>query len=275
MKTLYESILDDNIEDQYSPEKLSIDRFMRWIDKYIKGNIISPKVSYNDKEDLIDIDGYLKIPRKTALLPQGLKLGNVRAFDTEDRRYFDKGLLPKHVDVFNATYCYDRPKSQISINCTQAIISWTDVVHNINIEDPIYLKKLIPGVIGLTHIKASEIKNINIDSKYPVSIIWNDWGGNSNESNCNRIMEKNISNQEKKELILKKFPLKDIEKYWKNVEIIYYSSRLIISAFNGTSHILCRDKIDQIQNVMDPREFCLIKNGKEWDVLFSWQTRDN
>lgn len=275
MKTLYESILDDNIEDQYSPEKLNIDRFMRWNDKYIKGNIISPKVSYNNKENLIDIDGYLKIPRKTALLPQGLKLGNVKAFDTEDVRYFDKGLLPKHADVFNANYCFERPKSPVDINCTQAIISWTSVVHNINIEDPIYLEKLIPGVIGLAKIKTSEIKNININSKYPVSIIWDDWGGDSNESNCKRIMEKNISNQEKKELILKKFPLKDVEKYWKNVEIIYYSYRLMVSAFNSTSHILYRDKIDHIQNVMTPQEFCLIKNGKEWDVLFSWQTHNN
>lgn len=33
MKTLYESILDDNIEDQYSPKKLNVDRFMRWVDK--------------------------------------------------------------------------------------------------------------------------------------------------------------------------------------------------------------------------------------------------
>ena len=276
MKTLYESILDDNIEDQYSPEKLSIDRFMRWVDKYIKGhNIYLQKLSYNDKENLINIDGYLKIPRKTTLLPQGLKLGNVKAFETEDVRYFDKGLLPKHVDVFNANYCYERPKSSVDINCTQAVISWTSVVHNINIEDPIYLEKLIPGVIGLSHIKASEIKNININSKYPVAIIWDDWGGDNNESNCKRIMEKNISNQEKKELILKKFPLKDINKYWKDVEIIYYSSRHIISAFNQTSHILCRDKIDHIQNVMNPNEFCLIKNGKEWDVIFSWQTRYN
>ena len=106
MKTLYESILDDNIEDQYSPEKLNIDRFMRWVDKYIKGNVIPSKVSYNDKENLIDIDGYLKIPRETTLLPQGLKLGNVKAFDTEDVRYFDKGLLPKHADVFNANYWF-------------------------------------------------------------------------------------------------------------------------------------------------------------------------
>lgn len=76
-------------------------------------------------------------------------------------------------------------------------------------------------------------------------------------------------------MILKKFPLKDINKYWKDVEIIYYSSRHIISAFNQTSHILYRDKIDHIQIVMNPNEFCLIKNGKEWDVLFSWQTRYN
>lgn len=275
MKTLYESILDDNIEDQYSPEKLNIDRFMRWVDKYIKENIISPKVSYNDKENLINIDGCLKIPRKTTLLPQELKLGNVKMFDIEDVRYFDKGLLPKHVDVFNSNYCFERPKTPVNINCTQAIISWTSVVHNINIENPIYLKKLIPGVIGLANIKASEIKNININSKYPVSIIWDDSGMDGSKFDYKKIMEKNISNQEKKELILKKFPLKDIEKYWKNVEIIYYSYRLIVSAFNSTSHILCRDKIDHIQIVMTPQEFCLIKNGKEWDVLFSWQTRNN
>ena len=276
MKTLYESILDDNIEDQYTPEKLSIDRFMGWVNKYIKGNnIYLQKLSYNDKENLIDIDGCLSIPRKTTLLPQGLKLGNVKVFETEDVRYFDKGLLPKHVDVFNANYCFERPKSPVDINCTQAVISWTSVTHNINIEDPIYLERLIPGVIGLAKIKASDIKNININSKYPVSIIWDDWGGDSNESNCKRIMEKKISNQEKKELILKKFPLKDIEKYWGNVEIIYYSYRQMVTAFNGTSHILCRDKIDHIQNVMNPSEFCLIKNGKEWDVLFSWQIRYN
>ena len=277
MKTLYESILDDNIEDQYTPEKLNVDRFMRWVDKYIKGNIISPKISYNDKENLIDIDGYLKIPRKTALLPQGLKLGNVKAFDTEDVRYFDKGLLPKHVDVFNANYCFERPKSPVNINCTQAIIGWTSVVHNINIEDPIYLEKLIPGVIGLANMKASEIKNININSKHPVSIIWDgdDWSGDSNASNCKRIMEENISNQEKKELILKKFPLKDIEKYWKNVEFIYYTYRLMVSAFNSTSHILCKERINHIQNTMTPQEFCLVKKGKEWDVIFSWQTRNN
>jgi len=276
MKTLYESILDDNIEDQYSPEKLNVDRFMRWLSKYIKGNdMYLQKLSYNDKENLIDFNGYLKIPRKTVLLPQGLKLGNVKAFDTEDARYFDKDLLPKHADVFNANYCFERPKSSVNINCTQAIISWTSVVHNINIEDPIYLEKLIPGVIGLAKIKADDIKNINIKSKYPVAIIWDDWGGDSNESNCKRIMEKDISNQEKKELILKKFPLKDIEKYWKNVEFIYYTYRLMVSAFNSTSHILRKERINHIQNTMTPQEFCLVKNGKEWDVIFSWQTRNN
>ena len=78
MKTLYESILDDNIEDQYSPDQLLIKKTGEWLSKYIPRQNVSQRLLIND--GMVDIYGIIEIPKRTTLLPKGIKLGNVAYF---------------------------------------------------------------------------------------------------------------------------------------------------------------------------------------------------
>ena len=279
MKTLYESILDDNIEDQYSPDQLLIKKTVEWLNKYIPHQNILHRLSIND--GMVDMNGTIEIPKRTTLLPKGIKLGNVACFRLEDPRYFDRGLLPKHSDIFEAKYC-QRPKTDIIINCSQAIIGNSLSMDNnvtINIEDS-KMVKLLPGSIWFDSLPPStSIKHIKFNSNNkPVFILWESFTmieksiPNMLEdffTNLKYVLSKQQIKKLVKEEIFKRIKIDEINKYWPEVQTIWFT--------RGTGWMqdnIQRDMMNiannptKIQSLLRLHECCIFRKGNDWDVIY-------
>lgn len=272
MKTLYESILDDNIEDQYSPDQLLIKKTAEWLNKYIPHQNVLHRLSIND--GMVDMNGTIEIPKRTTLLPKGIKLGNVAYFCLEDPRYFDRGLLPKHSDIFEAKYCQS-PKTNIIINCSQAIIGNSLSMDNnvtINIEDS-KMVKLLPGSIWFNALPPStNIKHIKFNSNNkPVFILWESF--TMIEKSIPNMLEDFFTNlkyvlskQQIKKLvkgeIFKRINIDEINKYWPEVQTIWFTrgvDKFMMNIANDPT---------KIQSSLRLHECCIFRKGNDWDVIY-------
>lgn len=279
MKTLYESILDDNIEDQYSPDQLLIKKTEEWLSKYIPRQNVSQRLSIND--GMVDMNGVIEIPKRTVLPPKGVKFGNVAYFGLEDPRYFDKGLLPKHNDIFMAKHC-QHPKTDIIINCSQAVIGNSLSMANnvtINIEDS-KMVKLLPGSIWFNALPPStSIKHIKFNSNNkPVYIIWESFTmieksiPNMLEdffTNLKYVLSKQQIKKLVKEEIFKRIKIDEINKYWPEVQTIWFTT-----GRGWMQDNIQRDMMNiandptKIQSSLILHECCIFRKGNDWDVIY-------
>lgn len=277
MKTLYESILDDNIEDQYSPDQLLIKKTVEWLSKYIPHQNVSQRLSIND--GMVDMNGVIEIPKRTTLLPKGVKLGNVAHFCLEDSRYFDKGLLPKHSDIFEAKHCQN-PKTDIIINCSQAVIgnslSMTKNNMTINIEDS-KMVKLLPGSIWFNALPPStSIKHIKFNSNNkPVFILWESFTmieesipnmleNFFTKSKLKYVLSKQQIKKSVKKEIFKRIKIDEINKYWPEVQTIWFTKG--ISWLQDDINIA--NDLTKIQSQLELYECCIFRKGNDWDVIY-------
>lgn len=281
MKTLYESILDDNIEDQYSPDQLLIKKTEVWLSKYIPHQNVLHRLSING--DMVDMNGVIEIPKRTTLLPKGVKLGNVAYFSLEDSRYFDKGLLPKHSDIFVAKYC-QRPKTDIIINCSQATIGGSLSMNKnsnmtINIEDS-KMVNLLPGSIWFNSLPPStSIKHIKFNSNnIPVNILWESFTmieesiPNMLEdffSNLKYVLSKQRIKKLVKEEIFKRIKIDEINKYWPEVQTIWFTTGRGWMQGNLQQDMMnIANDPTKIQSSLILHECCIFRKGNDWDVIY-------
>lgn len=279
MKSLYESILDDNIEDQYSPDQLLIKKTGEWLSKYIPRQNVSQRLLIND--GMVDIYGAIEIPKRTTLPPKGIKLGNVAYFRLEDSRYFDRGLLPKHCDIFEAKYC-QRPKTDIIINCSQAIIGNSLSMANdvtINIEDS-KMVKLLPGSIWFNALPPStSIKRIKFNSNNKlVYILWESF--TMIEKSIPNMLEDFFTNlkyvlskQQIKKLvkgeIFKRIKIDEINKYWPEVQTIWFTTGRGWMQDNIQQDMMnIANDPTKIQSSLRLYECCIFRKGNDWDVIY-------
>lgn len=276
MKTLYESILDDNIEDQYTPDQLLIKKTKDWLNRYIPHQNVLHRLSIND--GMVDMNGVIEIPKRTTLPPKEVKLGNVAYFCLGDSRYFDKGLLPKHSDIFEAKYC-QRPKTDIIINCSQAIIGNSlSMNHNmtINIEDS-KMVKLLPGSIWFNGLPPStSIKHIKFNSNNkPVYILWESFTMIEKsipnmledfftKSKLKYVLSKQQIKKSVKAEIFKRIKIDEINKYWPEVQTIWFTRG--ISWLQDSINIA--NDLTKIQSSLRLYECCIFRKGNDWDVIY-------
>ena len=279
MKTLYESILDDNIEDQYTPDQLLIKKTTDWLSKYIPHQNVSQRLLIND--GMVDMYGVIEIPTRTTLLPKGIKLGNVAYFRLEDPRYFDKDLLPKHSDIFEAKYCQS-PKTDIIINCSQAIIGNSLSTNNnmtINIEDS-KMVKLLPGSIWFNAFPLStSIKHIKFNSNNkPVYIIWESFTMIEKSipnmlkdffTNLKYVLSKQQIKKLVKGEIFKLIKIDEINKYWPEVQTIWFTNGVGLLQGNIQRDMMnIANNPTKIQSSLRLYECCIFRKGNDWDIIY-------
>ena len=247
--------------------------------KYIPHQNVSQRLSING--DMVDMNGVIKIPKRTTLPPKGVKFGNVAYFGLEDPRYFDKGLLPKHSDIFMAKYC-QHPKTDIIINCSQAVIGNSLSMANnvtINIEDS-KMVKLLPGSIWFNGLPPStSIKHIKFNSNnIPVNILWESFTMIEESipdmledffTNLKYVLSKQQIKKLVKGEIFKRIKIDEINKYWPEVQTIWFTTGLGWLRDNIRQDMMnIANDPTKIQSSLRLHECCIFRKGNDWDVIY-------